>query len=533
MDLAELRNPVWAREDNLRDPAVLPVAGGYLVFYSRFSNRDWTRPENWAVACAFTPDFVHFEHDRDITPKGFASPGDPIFWHGRYLLPLQSYPTPPARLHLIESPDARHWSTPRPFLTAANGLPWNTHGRVIDPCFVVDGATLHCYFVGSCDTETPGRHANLLGHAVTTDADLADWEILSLDAPLIGRSSAAYDGVENVAIFRTGAHWTMIYSEGLADQHLAYAQSDDLRRWTLRGPLALPRQRWMARKHGAPFVWPEGDGWHMILMGQADDGRTRFGLLTSTDGVNWTPLPERAVDDSPGNPVPQLGNSESAAELGHGVPEEGVVGAGAELGLGAPEVGATGKGWYSRGYLPHFDSMQVLQSITFRLADSLPQEVLRRLEAELAQVVPEQQEVERRKRVEAWLDAGLGCCALAHPQVAAVVQETLAHFEPERYGLIAWCVMPNHVHVLIQPRCPLAKIVQSWKSYTGRWALARNAELGLGVPGKAFWMRDYWDRFIRNERHFDQVIEYIHMNPVMAGLCDAPYAWRWSSAYRR
>lgn len=56
------------------------------------------------------------------------------------------------------------------------------------------------------------------------------------------------------------------------------------------------------------------------------------------------------------------------------------------------------------------------------------------------------------------------------------------------------------------------------------------AELGLGVPGRAFWMRDYWDRYIRDENHFCQTVKYIHDNPVQAGLCKTPEEWPWSSA---
>ena len=129
-----------------------------------------------------------------------------------------------------------------------------------------------------------------------------------------------------------------------------------------------------------------------------------------------------------------------------------------------------------------------------------------------------------------YLDAGAGCCALRHPQVARIMQDTLLKFDGEKYRLLAWCIMPNHVHVLIDPLMELARIVQSWKSYTGRWALAHNAELGLGVPGGAFWMREYWDRYIRNEKHFHAVVEYIHTNPVKAYLCGVPEAWCWSSA---
>jgi len=76
--------------------------------------------------------------------------------------------------------------------------------------------------------------------------------------------------------------------------------------------------------------------------------------------------------------------------------------------------------------------------------------------------------------------------------------------------------------------------VVKWKSYTGRWALAHADELGFNMPGKRFWMREYWDRYIRNQRHLDAVIAYIHNNPVKAGLCKNPHDWPWSSAgYRQ
>ncbi|MEO6994076.1 MAG: transposase [Lacunisphaera sp.] len=110
------------------------------------------------------------------------------------------------------------------------------------------------------------------------------------------------------------------------------------------------------------------------------------------------------------------------------------------------------------------------------------------------------------------------------------MQETLLKFDGARYRLIAWCVMPNHIHVLIDPKESLGRIVQSWKSYTGRWILTHNAELGLGVPGKECWMREYWDRYIRDENHLRQVIHYLHENPVKAGLCRTAADWPWSSA---
>jgi REP element-mobilizing transposase RayT len=204
----------------------------------------------------------------------------------------------------------------------------------------------------------------------------------------------------------------------------------------------------------------------------------------------------------------------------------------AKLGLGVPawRLGdpVKTKGWYSRGYLPHFDALGALQFITFRLADSLPQEVLDRIEKELEQMPMTERELARYKKIERWLDSSLGCCALRQ---ALLTQETLQHADGKSYRLIEWCIMPNHVHVLIEQKISLPKILQSWKSYTGRWAMAHNAELGLGVPPGHFWMREYWDRFIRDEDHFNRVVNYIRENPVKAGLCDKASDWPWSSAY--
>ncbi len=142
----------------------------------------------------------------------------------------------------------------------------------------------------------------------------------------------------------------------------------------------------------------------------------------------------------------------------------------------------------------------------------------------------EQQQTRLRAQIEKYIDAGHGCCALRQPKMALTMQEALVKHDGSQYDLIAWCIMPNHVHVLIKPMTDLSKIVQSWKSYTGRWAMRHNAELELGVPGKHFWMRDYWDRYMRNEHHYRATIDYIHHNPVKAGLCDHPAQWCWSSA---
>ena len=178
------------------------------------------------------------------------------------------------------------------------------------------------------------------------------------------------------------------------------------------------------------------------------------------------------------------------------------------------------RGWYSRGYLPHFDSPHVIQHITYRLADSLPRRVLEQMQVEINLSVPEDElrTVALRQRIEAYLDAGHGSCVLQVPAVAECIIDTWQHFDGIRYRLLEWVVMPNHCHVLIQPLegTPLGKIVLSWKNYTARFINQYNTRLGTRQPDDdpQVWQRDYWDRFVRNERHFETVKQYIVMNPV-------------------
>ncbi len=291
MDLKKLSNPIWKRSDNLRDPSVWKSADGYHLFYSRYSNNDWTKPENWSIAHVITKDFVTFEEDRDISAKGFASPGDVIRWKGKYILPYQSYPEVPTMLCYSTSDDLENWSKPVFFLEEAVHLPWNQANRVIDPTFVTEGERLHCFFVGT-DRVHYASATNLVGHAYTDDPELKGWTITTVDSPLIGTCEDGPDGAENVTVFRNNNEWVMIYSEGLKSQHLAYITSKDLIHWGNKGKITISEQSWMSTRYGAPYVWKEDEYWVMILMGEDRNSHTTFGLLTSKDGIIWEALSE-------------------------------------------------------------------------------------------------------------------------------------------------------------------------------------------------------------------------------------------------
>jgi putative transposase len=93
------------------------------------------------------------------------------------------------------------------------------------------------------------------------------------------------------------------------------------------------------------------------------------------------------------------------------------------------------------------------------------------------------------------------------------------------YNLEAWVIMPNHVHMLIQPKVPVAILMRWLKGST-----ARNANQILNLTGQPFWQQETWDHYIRRAAQLDRTIHYIERNPVSAGLASCPENWPWSSS---
>jgi putative DNA methylase len=185
-------------------------------------------------------------------------------------------------------------------------------------------------------------------------------------------------------------------------------------------------------------------------------------------------------------------------------------------------------GWHSRGYFPHFDGKGITQHVCFHLFDSLPQRVLEHWREELQGLAQKEADVEWRRRIQEFLDSGYGACFLRDDRLAEITENALLCFDGQRYSLHAWCVMPNHVHTLFTPaaKFKMSEILHSWKSFT-----AHECNKFLQRSGR-FWAREPFDRYIRNERHFQNAVRYIEDNPVKAHLCERPEDWRWSSARR-
>ncbi|MFZ5909725.1 MAG: transposase [Chloroflexota bacterium] len=200
---------------------------------------------------------------------------------------------------------------------------------------------------------------------------------------------------------------------------------------------------------------------------------------------------------------------------------------------------------FYRRNLPHIQPEGATLFITFRLANSLPPEVIERLKAEKEQVeeiinqITDKSErekllyLERRRFFSKWDNAldslTYGECYLSNPQIAELIVESLHYRNGKVFEMEAFCIMPNHGHLVCTSLkdangkyYSLSKIMHSLKRYT-----AREANLILGRTG-VFWQHENYDRFVRDETELERIIKCVLNNPVKAGLVDDWTKWKWS-----
>jgi REP element-mobilizing transposase RayT len=124
-----------------------------------------------------------------------------------------------------------------------------------------------------------------------------------------------------------------------------------------------------------------------------------------------------------------------------------------------------------------------------------------------------------------WLAHAAGPMWLSDSRVAERVVKTLEYCQDrlESYQLLAWVIMPNHVHILIEPKTALPDSMRSVKTFSGRVC---NQILGRSGP---FWRHEFYDHWARNRDERARITDYIEMNPVSAGFVNRPEDWRWSS----
>ena len=223
----------------------------------------------------------------------------------------------------------------------------------------------------------------------------------------------------------------------------------------------------------------------------------------------------------------------------------------------------------TRRNLPHWYVPGAVHFVTYRLYGALPQIALKELRSHKESLLkrkppmglsPAEYRQQVHKRLFAsydqWLDQAKND-ALSDPRIAELVRGNLYHHNSNKYHLIAYCIMPNHVHVLFQPidvatggppvglittgeppvattigeqlvaQSPLARIMHSLKSYT-----AHEANHILNRAG-AFWQAESYDHWVRDDDELERILNYVRANPVKAGLVERPELWLWCSCHDR
>ncbi|MBK9137264.1 MAG: transposase [Verrucomicrobia bacterium] len=186
---------------------------------------------------------------------------------------------------------------------------------------------------------------------------------------------------------------------------------------------------------------------------------------------------------------------------------------------------------HTENRLPHWQQPGATYFVTFHLGDSLPKETLDQWRAEREAWLKwnpppwsarQQQEYDRRfsATIENWLDQGAGECHLRIPEVRRLVAETLMHWDAVRHWHLSWVIMPNHVHALFSlcREWKLEQVLHAWKGFSARAVnriLRRRGE---------WWQKDYFDRIIRDARHFWRCARYIRRNPERARLQQGQFA---------
>jgi type I restriction enzyme R subunit len=193
-------------------------------------------------------------------------------------------------------------------------------------------------------------------------------------------------------------------------------------------------------------------------------------------------------------------------------------------------------------HLPHQVPEGFPIFLTWNLKGALPPEVIESFRQERAQLQREplragestQDRQVRHNKIlfalsDRYLDVtGKGPLNLKDPAAATIVEDAILFGVSARYDLFAWCVMANHVHVLLKPHWELDKITQGIKGYT-----AYQINRLQGERGRVFWQDESYDHWARDEDEALRILQYIENNPVAANLCAHPKDWPWSSARLR
>jgi putative transposase len=184
--------------------------------------------------------------------------------------------------------------------------------------------------------------------------------------------------------------------------------------------------------------------------------------------------------------------------------------------------------------LPHIQPQEETFFITYRLADAIPMCKIK----EFNEIVDQRKELARSKEekykqqkhyfrlVDGYLDKMANePYWLKQPAIAEIVADSLHFCDGKFYKLWCYCVMPNHVHLVIttlKNAPPLYTILQKHKRHT-----AKECNKLLNRSGQ-FWTHESYDHVVRNNDEFNRIVFYTINNPVKAGFIKNWSEWKWA-----
>ncbi|MBL9189773.1 MAG: transposase [Opitutaceae bacterium] len=179
---------------------------------------------------------------------------------------------------------------------------------------------------------------------------------------------------------------------------------------------------------------------------------------------------------------------------------------------------------FTRGRLPHWEVERGRYFVTVRCHDSLPREVVSRLDEiqkSLQRVTASSREFLQMQRqyfrtMEKFLDAGGGSARLREPQAAAALVAQIQALSAEGIDVPHFTIMPNHWHAMLAPAgdasINLHGVMTRLKGRT-----ARAVNLAVGRSG-TLWQREWFDRWMRDDAEWVRCVDYVRQNPVKAGI---------------
>ena len=188
---------------------------------------------------------------------------------------------------------------------------------------------------------------------------------------------------------------------------------------------------------------------------------------------------------------------------------------------------------FYRRHLPHWQPKGAVFFVTFRLKFSLPGAAIALLRGQQRFTKGSVRKGETFAKWDRFLDqAEPGPRWLAQDDIRSVVSRAMLDGDGHEHTLYAYCIMPNHVHAVLEPVLKhasqageLARIMRSLKGHT-----AREANVLLCRKG-AFWQDETYDHEVRDSHEFIRIIDYVLNNPVKAGLVSR---WEdWPGSYCR